>query len=69
MHGLHQDPKAYTAMLDDPARDSYQKPHEVIAALDLKPGSFGLWQRPGDLGACPAEFGCPQLRSSGCRVR
>jgi hypothetical protein len=28
MHKLHQDPKAYIAMLDDPARDGYQKPHE-----------------------------------------
>jgi ubiquinone/menaquinone biosynthesis C-methylase UbiE len=38
MHRLHQDPKAYIAMLEDPARDAYQKPHEVITALDLKPG-------------------------------
>lgn len=38
MHRLHQDPKAYMAMLDDPARDAYQKPHEVITALNLKPG-------------------------------
>ena len=38
MHRLHQDPKAYIAMLEDPARDAYQKPHEVIKALDLKAG-------------------------------
>ena len=38
MHRLHQDPKAYIAMLDDPARDAYQKPHEVMTALKLKPG-------------------------------
>jgi cyclopropane fatty-acyl-phospholipid synthase-like methyltransferase len=38
MHRLHRDSKAYIAMLEDPARDVYQKPHEVIAALDLKPG-------------------------------
>jgi cyclopropane fatty-acyl-phospholipid synthase-like methyltransferase len=38
MHRLHQDAKAYIAMLEDPARDAYQKPHEVITALDLKPG-------------------------------
>jgi cyclopropane fatty-acyl-phospholipid synthase-like methyltransferase len=38
MHRLHQDSKAYIAMLEDPARDAYQKPHEVITALDLKPG-------------------------------
>ena len=38
MHRLHQDPKAYIAMLEDPKRDGYQKPHEVLMALDLKPG-------------------------------
>ena len=38
MHRLHTDPKAYIGMLDDPKRDAYQKPHEVLAALKLKPG-------------------------------
>jgi arsenite methyltransferase len=38
MHQLHQDPQAYIAMLDDPQRDAYQKPHDVITALDLKEG-------------------------------
>ncbi len=38
MHRLHQDSRAYIAMLDDPSRDSYQKPHEVVTALDLKEG-------------------------------
>jgi ubiquinone/menaquinone biosynthesis C-methylase UbiE len=38
MHKLHQDPKAYMAMLDDPARDAWQKPHEVVMALGLKEG-------------------------------
>jgi ubiquinone/menaquinone biosynthesis C-methylase UbiE len=38
MHRLHKDPKAYIAMLEDPKRDEYQKPHEVLMALDLKPG-------------------------------
>src|SRR6185369_11378407 len=38
MHRLHQDSKAYIAMLDDPARDAYQKPHEVITALKLIAG-------------------------------
>ena len=36
MHRLHQDSKAYIAMLEDPKRDEYQKPHEVITALKLK---------------------------------
>ncbi len=51
MHQLHQDPKAYIAMLDDPARDAYQKPHEVITALDLKPGEV-----IADLGAGSGYF-------------
>jgi SAM-dependent methyltransferase len=38
MHRLHQDSKAYIAMLEDPKRDAYQKPHEVITALELKEG-------------------------------
>ncbi len=38
MHRLHQDSKAYIAMLDDPKRDAYQKPHEVITALKLRDG-------------------------------
>ena len=38
MHRLHTDPKAYIGMLDDPKRDAYQKPHEVLTALNLKPG-------------------------------
>ena len=38
MHALHRDSKAYIAMLEDPKRDAYQKPLEVITALDLKPG-------------------------------
>ena len=38
MHRLHQDPKAYVAMLEDPARDAYQKPDEVLKALGLRQG-------------------------------
>ena len=38
MHRLHRDPKAYIAMLENPKRDAYQKPDEVVAALGLKPG-------------------------------
>jgi len=38
MHRLHQDKKAYIAMLEDPARDEYQKPDEVVRALGLKAG-------------------------------
>lgn len=38
MHRLHRDPEAYIAMLEDPERDAYQKPHEVIQALGLQEG-------------------------------
>ncbi len=38
MHRLHQDSKAYISFLDDPQRDAYQKPHEVVMALELKHG-------------------------------
>lgn len=60
---MHQDPKAYIAMLENPQRDTEQKPDEVIAALDLKPGetladigagsgyfSFRLARKVGDTG-------------------
>jgi arsenite methyltransferase len=38
MHQLHNDPAAYIGALEDPQRDAYQKPHEVLTALNLKPG-------------------------------
>lgn len=38
MHGLHRDPMSYIGALEDPKRDAYQKPHEVLTALNIKPG-------------------------------
>ena len=38
MHRRHRDPKAYAAALEDPARDEYQKPDQVVKALDLREG-------------------------------
>jgi arsenite methyltransferase len=38
MHQLHRDSRAYIGMLDDPKRDVYQKPHEVLTALAIEPG-------------------------------
>lgn len=38
MHRQHRDSKAYIAMLEDPGRDAYQKPDEVLQALGLKQG-------------------------------
>ncbi len=64
MHQLHQDPKAYIAMLDDPKRDAYQKPHEVITALGLKKGEV-----IADLGAGSGYFTFPLARHVGDRGR
>jgi ubiquinone/menaquinone biosynthesis C-methylase UbiE len=38
VHKLHSDPAAYIAALEDPKRDAYQKPHEVMEALAIKSG-------------------------------
>ena len=38
LHQFHRDSRAYIGMLDDPKRDVYQKPHEVLTALAIKPG-------------------------------
>ena len=51
MHGLHNDPKAYIGALEDPKRDAYQKPQQVLAALDLKPG-----ESIADIGAGSGYF-------------
>lgn len=51
MHKLHQDPKAYIALLEDPTRDVYQKPHEVVMALALTEG-----ERIADIGAGSGYF-------------
>jgi ubiquinone/menaquinone biosynthesis C-methylase UbiE len=40
MHRLHKDPKAYIAALEDPKRDAYQKPHEVMQALGVRDGEI-----------------------------
>lgn len=38
VHRLHENPAAYIAALEDPKRDAYQKPHEVLKALAVKEG-------------------------------
>lgn len=48
---MHQDPKAYIAMLENPQRDQEQKPDEVIAALNLKNG-----ESLADIGAGSGYF-------------
>jgi cyclopropane fatty-acyl-phospholipid synthase-like methyltransferase len=37
-HKLHGDPAAYIAALEDPKRDAYQKPREVMEALAIREG-------------------------------
>jgi ubiquinone/menaquinone biosynthesis C-methylase UbiE len=38
-HHVPRSAEEYARILDDPARDAWQKPAQVIQALDLKPGS------------------------------
>ncbi|MPZ21259.1 MAG: methyltransferase domain-containing protein [Luteitalea sp.] len=51
MHGRHVDPTAYIASLEDPKRDAYQKPHEVVEALQIEEGEVGA-----DIGAGSGYF-------------
>jgi hypothetical protein len=39
VHQPHGHPAAYIAALEDPKRDVYQKPHEVMQALGIEEGS------------------------------
>jgi arsenite methyltransferase len=74
MHRLHRDPKAYIGALEDPKRDAYQKPHEVLTALNVKPGeviadigsgsgyfTFRLAHRVGDKGRIYAVDVSPDM--------
>jgi arsenite methyltransferase len=74
MHQLHRDSNAYIGMLEDPKRDAYQKPHEVLTALAIKPGemiadigagsgyfTFGLAHHVGDKGKVYAVDVSPEM--------
>jgi arsenite methyltransferase len=74
MHQLHRDSTAYIGMLEDPQRDVYQKPHEVLTALAIKPGeviadigagsgyfSFRLAHHVGDKGKIYAVDVSPEM--------
>jgi arsenite methyltransferase len=50
-HKLHKDTAAYIKALEDPKRDSYQKPQEVMEALAVKPGEV-----IADIGAASGYF-------------
>jgi ubiquinone/menaquinone biosynthesis C-methylase UbiE len=60
MHHRHGDPTAYIASLDDPARDAYQKPDEVLKALALRPGEV-----VADIGAGSGYFALRFARAVG----
>ena len=64
MERLHENPQAYIAMLDNPRRDAYQKPNEVISALKLKPGEI-----IADIGAGSGYFTFRLARQVGSQGR
>lgn len=64
MHKLHQNPAAYIALLEDPARDVYQKPHEVVMALGLRDG-----ERIADIGSGSGYFALRFARHVGTQGR
>jgi arsenite methyltransferase len=63
-HGAHTDVDAYIRMLDSAARDGYQKPDEVVAALALKPGDA-----VADVGAGSGYFTLRFARAVGAAGR
>jgi ubiquinone/menaquinone biosynthesis C-methylase UbiE len=63
-HRLHSDPAAYIAALEDPDRDAYQKPDEVVAALALRPGEV-----VADVGAGSGYFALRLARAVGPKGR
>lgn len=64
MHRRHGDPAAYRAALDDPARDGYQKPDQVMKALALREGEV-----VADIGAGTGYFTLRMARAVGERGR
>jgi len=64
MQHRHEDPAAYIASLDDPARDAYQKPDEVMAALALREG-----ETVADIGAGSGYFTVRFARAVGPKGR
>jgi arsenite methyltransferase len=61
---MHQDPKAYIAMLENPQRDAEQKPDEVIKTLNLKRGAS-----IADIGAGSGYFAFRFARQVGANGR
>jgi ubiquinone/menaquinone biosynthesis C-methylase UbiE len=63
-HRLHENPAAYIAALEDPKRDAYQKPHEVMTALAVKEGEV-----IADIGAGSGYFTVRLAHHVGARGR
>jgi arsenite methyltransferase len=59
-HAQHMSAGEYAKVLDDPARDAWQKPHEVVMALQLKPDEV-----VADLGAGTGYFAKRFARHAG----
>ena len=64
MHRLQQDSKAYIARLEDPMRDAYQKPQEVVKALNIQEGEV-----IADIGAGSGYFSVRLARPVGEKGR
>jgi ubiquinone/menaquinone biosynthesis C-methylase UbiE len=60
MQHRHENPAAYRASLDDPGRDAYQKPDEVVKALALREGEV-----VADIGAGTGYFALRFARAVG----
>jgi ubiquinone/menaquinone biosynthesis C-methylase UbiE len=59
-HHPPESAEEYARVLEDPGRDEWQKPHEVVTALDLKPG-----QAIADIGAGTGYFARRFARHAG----
>jgi SAM-dependent methyltransferase len=57
---LHNDPEAYIAALEDPKRDAWQRPEQVVAALAIREG-----QSVADIGAGSGYFALRLARHVG----
>ena len=59
-HTMHHTPEEFAKVLDDPGRDAWQKPHEVVMALALKPDEV-----VADIGAGTGYFSKRFARHAG----
>jgi SAM-dependent methyltransferase len=60
VHRLHHDPEAYIAVLEDPERDAWQRPDQVLGALAIREG-----QTVADIGAGSGYFALRLARQVG----